>query len=269
MIHTIDRKPLPLWPGAVPFSLGNEEKDIPTITPFVPPLWKMNRKAIVIFPGGGYGCLAPYEGEGYAEYFAQQGFFCFVVKYRLGRDHGYHHPVQISDAARAVRFVRSLAPDLGIRPECVGVMGSSAGGHLAASVATLPQLARTGEGEGEVAALSSRPSFSILCYPVITMEEPFTHKGSREALLGADFSAEDAQRLSLEKSVTSETSPTFLFHKLGDIAVPIENSLLYAGALRKHGVRFELHIYECGNHGGGLDSGHQWAAESIRWMNTF
>ncbi len=269
MIRTMDRKPLPLWPGAVPFSLGNEEKDVPAVTPYVPPLWKMNRRAIVIFPGGGYGGLAPYEGEGYAEFFAKQGFFCFVVKYRLGGADGYHHPVQISDAARAVRFVRSLAPELGFRPECVGVMGSSAGGHLAASVATVPQLARTGEGEGNAAAFSSRPSFSVLCYPVITLDAPFAHQGSRQALLGPHSSTEDEQLLSLEKSVTPETSPTFLFHRLGDTAVPVENSLLYAEALRKNKVRFELHMYERGEHGGGLDDGHPWVAEAIRWMNAF
>ena len=269
MINRIDRKPLPLWPGAIPFSLGNGEKDIPTITAYVPPLWKLNRKAIVIFPGGGYTGLAPYEGEGYAEYFAKQGFFCFVVKYRLGGASGYHHPAELSDAARAVRFVRSYAAELGIRPECVGVMGSSAGGHLAASVATVPQLARIGEGEGSAAQISSRPSFSILCYPVITLEAPFAHQGSRDALLGPDHSAGDAQILSLEKSVTPETSPCFLFHRLEDLAVPMENSLLYASALRKNNVRFELHIYERGGHGGGLDHGHPWVSEAIRWMNAF
>ncbi|OQA85209.1 MAG: Acetylxylan esterase precursor [Lentisphaerae bacterium ADurb.Bin242] len=263
-----NRKTIPLWPGVPPLSRGNTENDIPTITPYFPPVWKACGKAIVIYPGGAYAHLAEHEGKGYAEYFAEQGYHCFVVKYRLGSNH-YHHPAELSDAARAVRFVRSLAPELGIRPECVGVMGSSAGGHLAASAGNLFRKGLSGEGEGEVAAVSSRPSWTVLCYPVITADPRFSSKGSFDYLLGPDFKPEDAAMLSLENSVTPETSPSFLWHTMEDTAVPVENSLLFANALRKNGVRFELHIYERGGHGAGLFQGHPWAEECVRWLDTF
>ena len=126
-------KEIPLWDGNPVMGHGNQTGiDIPTITAYFPPVWNANGKAIIIYPGGAYSHLAEHEGRGYAEYFAGKGFHCFVVKYRLGADKKYYHPAELADGARGVRLVRSAAGELGIRPDCIGVMGSSAGGHLAA-----------------------------------------------------------------------------------------------------------------------------------------
>lgn len=262
-----DRKAVPLWEGKIPAGCSGEP---PVITPYFPPVWKCNHRALVIFPGGGYQCLAQYEGYGYAEFFAQQGYFCLVVNYRLGADNGAggdHHPAQISDAARAVRLVRSHAAELNIHPDKIGVVGSSAGGHLAASVAVLPELGLIAEDEDETAKVSSRPDFAILCYPVITLGE-YTHLGSKLNLLGKNFSEENVRLLSLENSVNAQTPPCFLYHRMEDTIVPVENSMMFTQALRKAGVPFELHIYERGEHGGALDNGHPWAAEALRWIDT-
>ena len=259
---------IPLWPSVPPFCKGDQPGiDLPTITPYFPPVWKANRKAVVIFPGGGYGHLAEHEGRGYAEYLAQQGYHCFVVKYRLGEK--YHHPAELSDAARGVRMVRAAAGELGLRSDCIGVMGSSAGGHLAATLGTLSDQAAKTEDEGETAAVSSRPDWMILCYPVITADQEFCNVYSFNYLLGADAPEAVRQELSLEKRVSAQTPPAFLWHTMEDGAVPVENSMMFAQALRKAGVPFELHIYQKGPHGRGLFSGHPWAEECVRWMNTF
>ncbi len=263
-----NKKTIPLWPAVPPLSRGTAECDIPTITPYFPPVWKACGKAIIVYPGGAYSHLADHEGRGYAEYFAEQGYHCFVVKYRLGSSQ-YRHPAELSDAARAVRFVRSLASELKIRPECIGVMGSSAGGHLAATVGSLFAQGLIGEGEGEAASVSSRPSWTVLCYPVITADPRFSNKYSFEMLVGPGCKPEEVGPLSLETSVTPDTSPSFIWHTMEDTSVPIENSLFYVNALRKNGVRFELHIYERGGHGTGLFQGHPWAEECVRWLNTF
>lgn len=263
-------KVIPLWPGMPPLSHGNEkEEDLPTITAYFPPLWKANKKAIVILPGGAYYGLAAHEGQGYAEYFASMGFHCFVVKYRLGSNH-YHHPAELSDAARAVRLVRSEAKELGIREDCIGIMGSSAGGHLAASLGNLYMKALTAEEEGEIKNISSRPDFMVLCYPVISSDPAIAHKGSFVNLSGMEDMPEELHNdLSLERSVHADTPPAFIWHTVGDTGVPCENSMVYAMALRKYSIGFELHIYEKGAHGQGLFSGHPWAEECIRWINTF
>ena len=264
-----DRTAMPLWCGVPPAGESDPEQ-IPVITPYAPKVWKYNRRALVIFPGGGYTALAQYEGYGFAEFFADQGYYCFVVNYRLGKDlgkGGCHHPAQLSDAARAVRLVRSWAPELGFRSDKIGVVGSSAGGHLAASVSILPELGLTLPEEGEIARISSRPDFSILCYPVITLGK-YTHQGTRQNLLGQNFDPETEKILSLENSINEKTPPAFLYHRMEDQAVPCENSLMYARALRKFGIPFELHIYEKGGHGGALAQGHPWAAEALRWIET-
>lgn len=263
---------IPLWPSEPVLHLGGGSTvDLPTVTPFLPPVWKANGKALIIFPGGAYVGLAEHEGRGYAEYFAAQGFCCFVVKYRLGgKDKGYHYPVQLNDAARAIRLVRSVAAELGIRSECIGVVGSSAGGHLAACVGNMHEQASKAPDEGQVAAVSSRPDFTILCYPVITSDPSCWNRGSFLNVLGeADFTEENCRALSQECLVTEQTPPAFLWHTMEDTGVPCENSIRYAEALRRAGVPFELHIYEKGSHGRGLFQGHPWATECIRWLNRF
>ena len=267
-----DSKEIPLWPSEpVLHQTGSSVAELPTITPFLPPVWKANAKALIIFPGGGYVDLAEHEGRGYAEYFASQGFHCFVVKYRLGgKDGGYHAPAQLNDAARSVRLVRSAADELGIRPDCIGVVGSSAGGHLAAWVGNSHGQALNAPDEGPVADVSSRPDFTILCYAVISSDPSCWNRGSFLNLLGEnDFTEENCRALSQECLVTAQTPPAFLWHTMEDTGVPCENSMLYAEALRRAGVPFELHIYEKGEHGRGLFQGHPWAAECIRWLNRF
>ena len=265
-----EQQEIPLWPAMPPLSRGDEKaEELPTLTLYRPPVWKSNRKAIVICPGGGYYALAQHEGKGYAEYFAEAGFHCFVLKYRLGSNH-YHHPAELSDAARAIRLVRSAAEELGLRRECIGIMGSSAGGHLAASLGNLYKQALTLPEEGETARISSRPDWTVLCYPVISADPAFTHKGSFTMLTGSDMPPEELLNdLSLERSVHNDTPPVFLWHTVGDTGVPCENSIVFAGALRKYKIPFELHIYEKGGHGAGLFAGHPWAEECIRWINTF
>ena len=265
-------KEIPLWPGKPVLSLGAQPGiDIPTITPYFPQIWKANGKAIVIYPGGGYTHLAEHEGKNYAEFFAAAGYHCFVVKYRLAAgDKGYHHPAELCDAARAVRMVRAAASELKIRRDVIGVMGSSAGGHLAATVCNMHDQALTSSDEGEVAEISSRPDFALLCYSVITSIERLASRGSFLNLLGQKiYSEEDFKVLSQECLVSPQTPPTFLWHTMEDMSVPCENSILYAEALRKACVPFELHIYEKGGHGLGLAKGHPWAEECLRWLTRF
>ena len=264
-------KEISLWPTEPVLSRGSQPGlDISTITAYFPPVWKVLRKAVVIYPGGAYHHLAEHEGRGYAEYFASNGYHCFVVKHRLGADKGYHHPVELADAARGMRMVRAAAAELGIRPDCIGVMGSSAGGHLAATVCNLHGQALKAPDEGGAADVSARPDFAVLCYPVITSDPRYCNRASFLNLLGeADFNEEKCLALSQEKRVTAQTPPTFLWHTLQDKGVPCENSIVYAQALRAAGVPFELHIYEKGPHGQGLFKGHPWAEECIRWLSQF
>jgi acetyl esterase/lipase len=260
----------PLWTGDVPGALGHEDKDIPTLTAYIPDSAKATGAAIVICPGGGYGMLAPHEGEGYARFLTEQGIAAFVLKYRLGSS-GYHHPVMLEDAARAVRTVRARAAEWKLDPKRIGIMGSSAGGHLASTLLTHFDNGKPGAAD-PIDAQSSRPDLGILCYAVISMGE-FTHKGSKENLLGRNPTPELVAELSNELKVTKATPPCFIWHTFEDKAVPVENSLQFAQALRSAGVPFDLHIYEKGAHGLGLGSReydpskwHPWTRDLIFWL---
>jgi acetyl esterase/lipase len=263
--------PIPLWPGGAPGALGTAEPDIPTLTAFLPSPEKATGAAIVICPGGGYGGLAPHEGAGYAEWLADNGIAGIVLKYRLGSK-GYRHPAMLNDATRAVRLTRSKASEWKIDPKRVGIMGSSAGGHLASTLLTHFDAGKTDDAD-PIERLSSRPDLGILCYAVITMG-PFTHGGSKKNLLGENPTPELVELLSNEKQVTKDTPPTFLWHTYEDTAVKIENSLDFAAALRKAGVPFDLHIYQKGGHGIGLGGGraggtiHPWAADCLYWLKV-
>jgi acetyl esterase/lipase len=223
----------------------------------------------VICPGGGYGVLAGHEGEDYAHYLNRLGIAGFVLKYRLGSA-GYRHPVMLQDAARAVRLVRARAGDWGVDPKRVGIMGSSAGGHLASTVLTHFDGGNP-DAEDMVERQSSRPDIGILCYAVITLGE-FTHQGSKRNLLGEAPPPELVKLLSNELQVTEETPPCFIWHTWEDTAVPIENSLQFAAALRKAGVPFDLHVYEKGSHGIGLrdkppfENVHPWGKDLAFWL---
>ena len=258
---------IPLWTGHAPGSLGERPQDMPTLTAFLPDPAKRNGASLLILPGGGYANLATHEGAGYARWLAAHGVAAYVLKYRLGTS-GYHHPAMLQDAARGLRMVRSFARRDGLDPARVGIIGSSAGGHLAATLLTHFDA-------GDPAAVdpidreSSRPDLGVLCYAVITMGE-FTHAGSKKNLLGDNPSSELVKDMSDELQVTPQTPPCFLWATFEDKTVPVENTLLFASALRKAGVPFSLHVYEKGSHGLGLGSpGHPappWADECLYWL---
>jgi acetyl esterase/lipase len=261
-----------LWPGDATGALGTSPKDIPTLTPYFPSHEKATGAAIVICPGGGYGHLAAHEGEGYARWFVDHGIAAFVLKYRLGSD-GYRHPAMLQDAARAVRLVRANASACQIDPKRIGIIGSSAGGHLAATLLTHFDAGDTNAPD-VVDRQSSRPDLGILCYAVITMGE-FTHQGSKNNLLGTNPPPALVDELSNERRVTKETPPCFIWHTFEDKAVPLENSLQFAAALRQAGVPFDLHIYQKGGHGMGLGSRdndpnkfHPWATDCLFWLKA-
>ncbi|HEY8900878.1 MAG TPA: alpha/beta hydrolase [Chthoniobacterales bacterium] len=267
---------IPLWPDGAPGAKGTRLEDVPTITPYLVPHPSAKtpapaRPAIVVCPGGGYGMLSSHEGEGYARWLNQHGINAFVLKYRLGSK-GYRHPAMLEDAARAVRTVRARAGEWHVDPARIGIMGSSAGGHLAATLLTHFDAGNPAASD-PIEKQSSRPDFGILCYAVITMG-PFTHQGSKDNLLGKDPSPELVELLSNEKQVRDDTPPCFIWHTTEDKVVAVENSLLFASALRAHHVPFDLHIYEKGGHGMGLghrsaDSAalHPWTGDLLYWMN--
>ena len=256
-----------LWSNHAPVGDGTFQSQDPSIT--VHRAAKPNGAAMVICPGGAYAHLAPHEGNDYARWLNQHGVTCFVLQYRLG-SHGYHHPAMLNDAARAVRWVRAHAADFQVDKHRVGIMGSSAGGHLAATLLTHFDAGQPGAPDA-LDRESSRPDLGVLCYAVISMGE-FTHAASRVNLLGANPSPELVHSLSNELQVTTNTPPCFLWTTVEDKTVPMENTMLFADALRKNHVPFSLHVYEKGNHGMGLQDKapfahpHPWAADCLFWL---
>jgi acetyl esterase/lipase len=254
---------LPLWPNEIPHALGNSEQDVPTLDVYEPFGDTFRNAAILILPGGGYGMLAAHEGEGFAGFFQLHGFHAFVLNYRLGSA-GYRHPVMLKDAARALRTVRSRARTDGFDPNKVVIIGCSAGGHLAATLLTQWDPGQP-DATDPIDRESSRPDLGVLCYPVITMG-PLTHEGSRDALLGVGASQEQVEALSAERNVRADTPPCFLWHTWEDAAVPVENPLSFAQALRSAGVPFELHVYQEGRHGLGMNDGIPWSNDCVSWL---
>ena len=269
LAHASMQAPISLWPNGAPGALGNSSNDIPTLTPYLPEVTNATGAAMVICPGGAYAHLAPHEGNDYARWLNQHGVTCFVLQYRLG-SHGYHHPAMLNDAARAVRWVRAHAADFQVDKHRVGIMGSSAGGHLAATLLTHFDAGQPGAPDA-LDRESSRPDLGVLCYAVISMGE-FTHAASRVNLLGANPSPELVHSLSNELQVTTNTPPCFLWTTVEEKTVPMENTMLFADALRKNHVPFSLHVYEKGNHGMGLQDKapfahpHPWAADCLFWL---
>jgi acetyl esterase/lipase len=271
---------IPLWHKAAPGALGTDPlKDVPTLTVFLPSkaieATSTLSPAMVICPGGGYAHLAPHEGKDYAMWLNQHGIAGLVLKYRLGSA-GYRHPVMMEDIQRAVRLTRFRAAQWNIDPRQVGVMGSSAGGHLASTALTHFD---TGEPDAPdpVDRLSCRPDLGVLCYPVITMGA-WTHSGSAENLLGKNPSLQLVALLSSELQVTPDTPPCFIWATADDHVVSVQNSLAFAQALAKNKVPFEIHIYQHGPHGQGLgihnydpatsDQSHllPWTHDLILWL---
>jgi acetyl esterase/lipase len=261
----------PLWPDGAPGALGKEAKDVPTLTPYLPDAASASGAAIVICPGGGYGGLANHEGEHYARWLNELGIAGFVLRYRLGPA-GYHHPAMLQDAARAVRTVRARADEWKLDPKRVGIMGSSAGGHLASTLLTHCDAGKP-DAADPVERQSSRPDLGILCYSVISMTSEFTHQDSKRNLLGTNPPPELAREVSSELQVTRETPPCFVWHTWEDKGVPIENALSFVEALQRQGVRFDFHVYERGPHGIGLGSAewnpdrrHPWTGDCAFWL---
>ncbi len=258
--------PIALWPQGAPGALGTNDVDIPTLTPYLADPKLASGAAVVICPGGGYGHLSPREGRDYAVWLNQHGISGLVLKYRLGPK--YQHPRMLEDAARAMRLARARAADWGIDPKRVGIMGSSAGGHLATTLLTHFDGGKPDAADA-VERQSSRPDFGIVCYGVITMG-PLTHAGSRKNLLGSAPSEDLIKRLSNELQVTPQTPPCFIWHTYEDKTVPVENSLMFAEALRKAGVPFDLHIYQHGGHGLALAGGnHPWLNDLLFWLKSY
>lgn len=261
----------PLWPEGAPGALGQEAKDIPTLTVFLPAPEIATGAAIVICPGGGYGHLADHEGSHYARWLNQQGIAGFVLKYRLGTG-GYRHPTMLNDASRALRTVRARAEEWKLDTKRVGIIGSSAGGHLASTTITHWDLGNTSAAD-VIERQSSRPDLAILCYPVVSLSNEFTHKGSRNNLLGTNATPELLKELSAELQVNKDTPPCFIWSTMEDKVVPVENSMQLAAALRRVGVPFDLHVYERGPHGIGLGNKnfdaanfHAWTRDCEFWL---
>jgi acetyl esterase/lipase len=258
-----------LWPGDAPGAKGSEDADIPTLSIYSPPAGKASGAAILVCPGGGYGFLAPHEGEPVARWLNTLGVTGIVLKYRIAPR--YHHPAMMQDAARAIRTVRANAAEWHLDPKRIGILGFSAGGHLASTAATHFD-AGAPDASDPVERVSSRPDVAILVYPVITMTDPFAHAGSRRNLLGDSPPQDLIALLSNEKQVTAQTPPTFLMHTADDDGVPMENSLLFAMACRKARVPVEVHIYEHGAHGVGLGGSDPvlstWPATCAAWLKA-
>lgn len=258
-----------LWPDGAPGALGTGESDRPSLTIY-PAARTPVPTGIVIAPGGGYGALASdHEGRQVAAYFNAMGVSAFVLRYRLGPR--YHHPIEIGDATRAMRYVRAMAGELGIRPDRIGLMGFSAGGHLAATTATLATAGRPDDPD-TIERVSSRPDFLILGYPVISLDPAIAHMGSRRNLLGDAPDPALVALLSAETQVTADTPPTFLFHTTADPAVAVENSVRFYLALRAAKVPAEMHIFENGPHGVGLALGDPalgaWPVLLTNWLRV-
>jgi acetyl esterase/lipase len=239
-----------LWPQGAPGAVGNEEADQPDIRVYLPAADKATGAAVVICPGGGYGILAyDHEGHQVARWLNTIGVAGVVLKYRLAPR--YRHPAPLADLQRAIRTLRAQSQNWHLDPRRVGVMGFSAGGHLASTAATHFDAGQS-DAADPVDRLSCRPDFAVLCYPVISFTESFGHAGSKRNLLGPDPDPKLVESLSNERQVTEQTPPTFLFHTADDTGVPPENSLAFFAALRRAKVPCELHLYEVGPHGVGL-----------------
>ena len=262
-----------LWPDGPPGAGGEKDGDLPKLI-MTRVVAELPTAAVVILPGGGYhGHAIGHEGYQFAEWFTEMGIQSAICTYRLrgkgNEGKGYGHPRPMQDAQRAIQTLRAKSKELNIDPKRIGVIGFSAGGHLCSTVST-HFLAGEPSAKDPVARVSSRPDFSILCYPVIAFDKPYTHRGSQQNLIGVNPDPVLIEALSNERQVTSETPPTFLFHTAEDKVVPVENSLQYYLALQKNGVLSELHVFPKGRHGVGLarqlPGASQWPGLCKDWL---
>ena len=256
-----------LWEEAAPGAVGAEPHDIPSIT--LHPAREPDGSAIIVCPGGGYIFHADYEAGPVAAWLATLGITPAVLRYRLSPR--YRHPAPFHDLTRAVRLLRARSRELNLDPQRIGVMGFSAGGHLAAHVSTCfdpgdPQ------SPDPIERASSRPDVAVLLYPVISFTDLSHHTRTWQYLLGDDATPPQRESLSCERLVTAQTPATFVYHATGDPNVPVENSIAYAAALRRAGVSFEMHLYDAAAHGVGLAQNHPtlhtWPALCATWLQT-
>jgi acetyl esterase/lipase len=259
--------PMLLWPNGAPGAVGDADDDRPTITAYIPAS-NPTKTAVVIAPGGGYQHLSMVkEGSDVAAWLNERGVAAFVLKYRLGPK--YHNPIEIGDAQRAIRMVRAHAPQYGIEADRIGMWGFSAGGHLTATAGTQFDAGKA-DATDVIEQQSSRPDFLVLAYPVITMLDPYVHKGSRLYLLGEMPTQAEEEAMSPELHVTAQTPPTFLFSTTDDKTVPVMNSVMFYSALVNAGVPAEMHIFQHGSHGSGLAPANPelrpWTEMLIKWM---
>lgn len=257
-------RPVLLWPDGAPGALGAGDEDRLRITPF-PVKSDKPAGAVVVLPGGGYCMRAAHEGEPVARWLNTLGIASFVVDYRVSP---YRHPVPLGDAQRALRWVRANARQYNVDPQRIGILGFSAGGHLAGSAGTIFDDGKS-DAADPVERESCRPDCLILCYAVLTFGE-HRHHGSMTNLLGGEWNEDLRQYLSLENRVTDRTPPTFLWHTADDNAVPVMNSLLFAEALGRCKVPFALHVFPHGTHGVGLAQDNPtlsaWTGLCARWL---
>jgi acetyl esterase/lipase len=259
-----------LWRDGAPGTPATKPEDEPVLivkTPAAP----ATKTAVIIIPGGGYGIvMMSYEGVDVGDWLSSFGVTAFVLKYRM-HGTGHMHPVPMVDGKRAVRTVRARAAEWKIDPSRIGVLGFSAGGHLASTLGTHFD-AGNPKSADPIECVGSRPDFMILCYPVISMTTPATHHGSRGNLLGKTPDPKLLQSLSNETQVTAQTPPTFIFQTSEDKAVPAENSVAFYLALHQAGVSAEMHIFQNGRHGVGLAKDipgtSEWPNLCRQWMKT-
>jgi acetyl esterase/lipase len=257
-----------LWADGAPGAQGTQDEDKPSLFPYIVPQGRGTGTAVIVCPGGSYVHLSmDKEGDQIARWLNSLGVTAFVLKYRLGPK--YHHPIELGDAQRAIRTVRSKAAEYRVLPDRIGIMGFSAGGHLASTTGTHFD-AGNANATDPIERLNSRPDFLVLVYPVISLTAPYVHRGSLRALLGDQPDPKLVENLSNELQVTAQTPPTFLFHTTADTTVPSENSALFYLALRKAGVPAEMHVYERGPHGVGLGQTDEalssWPGRLADWL---
>lgn len=259
-----NRQTIELWPGASLDSIGEDNQGCPSLTLY--PVVNGNlSSAIIVCPGGGYSRRAAHEGEPIAKWLNGLGISAFVLNYRVAP---YRHPVPLLDAQRAIRTVRHHAEEWQIDPHRIGILGFSAGGHLASTAGTHYE-AGDQNSVDPIERQSSRPDLMVLCYPVISFGE-HGHVGSKHNLLGESPDEELVSLLSSDMQVTADTPPTFLWHTADDASVAVENSLLFAGALSRNKVPFDLHVFESGRHGIGIAEDHSeayiWTEICANWL---
>lgn len=279
---------IPLWEKHIPNYQQSDEIEIrdttnavrisfvqiPDISVYLPSKGNATGQAVVICPGGGYRILAyDMEGTDIAKWLNSKGITGIVLKYRLpiSKSNIINHKSPLLDAQRAIQLTRYHANEWNIKKDKIGIMGFSAGGHLASTAGTHFDSGDANAAD-PVESMSSRPDFMILIYPVITLNEAFTHEGSRTALLGENPDLELVQHYSNELQVKKDTPPTFIVHAGDDGAVPVENSLFFYQALKDKGITAELHIYPEGGHGFSLAIGRSyletWPDRCIDWLKS-